>query len=455
MRNLYESFSSVAYGNMIHKKGLTANHYSFWHPQGEGSDVSYEKLNNAYPYVYTNEAIRRYQLSKIKNFSQAALAKTNYEEVSQFLLNDTTSSSEYASQENTEIQKAIQNIYETFTELQSYRTESAHSENWGKENRYNTWLKTQSVLVELETKIKELENKISSREGVNAEVLERIDSYLKYLPKVSSITTKVGDRDFWYYLNLLKGNLLEELGVDWYNSVIPKDMNVRAYRTGNIQHNKQYITADILTFSTNDPDLDNIEISYTLGKSKKIYTKTLKEFLDDLDKGGYSETIDLTDESYEILSEKNKLAIQAKSGFSQLPWNPSAGYTNVAIEELTNSEGGYLSAARTIELLDSLNKETIWESYNMGSNSWFKNEAWIGKYTQALANYALANKLNKVLSLSKSSNQYLLTAKGFKSYPEYIEYLFELFPNRTIYMTGLESPIPDIKKLRSINFNTR
>lgn len=138
MRNLYESFSSVAYGNMIHKKGLTANHYSFWHPQGEGSDVSYEILNNAYPYIYSNEAIRRYQLSKIKNFSQAALAKTNYEEVSQFLLNDTTSSSEYASQENTEIQKAIQNIYETFTELQSYRTESAHSENWGKENRYNT-----------------------------------------------------------------------------------------------------------------------------------------------------------------------------------------------------------------------------------------------------------------------------------------------------------------------------
>lgn len=136
-------------------------------------------------------------------------------------------------------------------------------------------------------------------------------------------------------------------------------MNVRAYRTGNIQHNKQYITTDILTFSTNDPELDNIEISYTLGKSKKIYTKTLKEFLDDLDKGGYNETIDLTDESYEILSEKNKLAIQAKSGFSQLPWNPSAGYTNVTIEELTNSEGGYLSAARTIELLDSLNKETI------------------------------------------------------------------------------------------------
>lgn len=455
MNNLYESFGSVAYGNMIHKKGLTANHYSFWHPQGESSNIPYEELNNAYPYIYTNEAIRRYQLSKIKNFSQAVLAKTNYEEVSQFLLNDTTSSSQYASQENIEIQKAIQNIYNTFTELQSYRTGATSKENWSKENRYNIWLKTQSVLLELETKIKELENKISSSGGVNAEVLERIDFYLKYLPKVSSITTKVGDRDFWYHLNLLKGTLLEELGVDWYNSVIPEDMNVKAYRTGNIQHNKQNIKMDILTFSTNDPELDKIEITYTLGKSKRIYTKTLKDFLNDLDKGSYSETIDLTDASYEILSEKNKLAIQAKSGAKQLPWNPGANYTNVAIEELTSSEGGYLSAARTIELLDSLNHEIIWDSYNMESNSWFKNETWLGKYTQALANYALANKLNRVLSISKSSNQYLLTAKGFKSYPEYIEYLFELFPNRTIYMAGLESPIPNIKKMRSINFNSK
>jgi hypothetical protein len=108
------------------------------------------------------------------------------------------------------------------------------------------------------------------------------------------------------------------------------------------------------------------------------------------------------------------LGIQAKSGVNQLPWNTGTKNTWASIQ----GDGGQLDQyCLFLEHLEKLRNSEDWD----GEKN-IKKESPV--YT-AMANYELYKSLSKILHLSQSANQYVLTPNGFMPFVSRILELYE------------------------------
>lgn len=226
----------------------------------------------------------------------------------------------------------------------------------------------------------------------------------------------------WY----LQGEIVEEAGVDWLNSL--KIPNMQAIRTGNIalsgttragRHNQSIIQDMIIMDMSNPNILDTVIIEYIPVGGEAFEQHTLREFLAHVEAtSGQSKQIRLSDAGYDALLNLNQISIQAKSGFKQALWNPNAKYGRFSIGEFPPNDGLSISVHHTFELLHSLDLETP-------KDIWVKDTS---KDYNALVNYGIGTIMAKVLHLdSVEGNQLVLTPGGIQTFSERMAYLFKQY----------------------------
>lgn len=234
--------------------------------------------------------------------------------------------------------------------------------------------------------------------------IDRLDSIILSLPS--------GDIDaVLRTLFHLKGDILEEVGVEWFNQRIPRELNVKAVSTGAIYGKKGQLISDLIVIDMDRVDLLNKMIHFKMGDQS--YNMTLQQFFTMMESKKGSETISIDSSGELLLQEISLLGVQAKAGINQLPWNSGSRNTWASIQ----GDDGVLD--NYLDFLDHVNNlKRTWDVDN-------KN---IKKESQAykmMADYELARSIQKVLHLSQSANQYVLTPNGFVPFVSRIIELYE------------------------------
>ena len=381
---------------------------------------NFEELNKVR--TPREEEIRKFQLEKIKSFQQIALsnkfagmnnfAQGNFQELI----------SKFESDETKEIDKAITNLVTRFNSVKYY-TKGKDADSTRSEKEWH------NIQIRLQNMIDALKN-IINKVGESTPVLESELKNLQYLLDQAGMGNKGNIEEVRQFINkahLKKGDLLEEIGVAWIRSLnVPEIESIRlgtvyedtiSKKTGKAE---AWLIQDILAYDKEDTRLDSITVEYRIaGKPEDGYqTCTLRKLFEIIENANEkSETVHITDNTLTAIMKLNSLAIQAKSGKDQLPWNVNAR-TSVSICDFSNETLGLaLGINRTFQLLKQLN------NLDNGTQPWLIKDT--SEDYQALANYGLATVMNKVLHLSERDNQYLLTAYGWKTYPERVEELFK------------------------------
>lgn len=240
---------------------------------------------------------------------------------------------------------------------------------------------------------------------ISSSYIDQLDAIVKSLPQ--------GDIDLVLRtLYHLKGDILEEIGVEWANKRIPSNLNIKGFSTGSVRGKKGQLIQDLLFVDMDNINLLNTEMTYNLGN--EIITTTLGNFLKKVESYSGTLQISIGDEGERLLQEISLLGVQAKSGVNQLPWNVKSKNTFVPIQGDKNSFDQY---CLFLEKIEQLRNSTNWN----GKDN-IKKESPIYK---AMANYELANSLSKVLHLSQNANQYVLTPNGFMPFVSRIMELYE------------------------------
>ena len=367
--------------------------------------------------------IRNFQVEKIKDFQQIALSN-KFAGMNNFITQGNFQEliSKFESDETKEIDKAITNLVTRFNSVKYYiKGKDADSTRSEKE-----W---HNIQIRLQNMINALKN-IINKVGESTPILESELKELQYLLDQAGMGNKGNTEEVRQFINkdhLKKGDLLEEIGVAWIRSLnVPEIESIRlgtvyedtiSKKTGKAE---AWLIQDILAYDKEDTRLDSITVEYRIaGKPEDGYqTCTLRKLFEIIENANEkSETVHITDNTLTAIMTLNSLAIQAKSGKDQLPWNVNAR-TSVSICDFSNETLGLaLGINRTFQLLKQLN------NLDHGSQPWSIKDT--SEDYQALANYGLATVMNKVLHLSEKDNQYLLTAYGWKTYPERVEELFK------------------------------
>lgn len=238
---------------------------------------------------------------------------------------------------------------------------------------------------------------------ISSSYIDQLDNILNQLPE--------GDIDLVLRtLYHLKGDILEEVGVEWFNHRVPADLNVKAISTGAVRGKGGQLIQDILIVDMDNVDLLNLEISYKLAGKQE--TVKLKDFLNKVENYSGSEQISIGLEAEELLQSISLLGIQAKSGVNQLPWNTGSKNTWASIQ-------GVGQVDSYIKFLDHMqNLRSSWDQAD-------KNMKKVSPAYTAMANYELAHSISKVLHLSRVANQYVLTPNGFMPFVSRILELYE------------------------------
>ena len=367
--------------------------------------------------------IRNFQVEKIKDFQQIALSN-KFAGMNNFITQGNFQEliSKFESDETKEIDKAITNLVTRFNSVKYYiKGKDADSTRSEKE-----W---HNIQIRLQNMINALKN-IINKVGESTPILESELKELQYLLDQAGMGNKGNIEEVRQFINkahLKKGDLLEEIGVAWIRSLnVPEIESIRlgtvyedtiSKKTGKAE---AWLIQDILAYDKEDTRLDSITVEYRIaGKPEDGYqTCTLRKLFEIIENANEkSKTVHITDNTLTAIMTLNSLAIQAKSGKDQLPWNVNAR-TSVSICDFSNETLGLaLGINRTFQLLKQLN------NLDNGTQPWLIKDT--SEDYQALANYGLATVMNKVLHLSERDNQYLLTAYGWKTYPERVEELFK------------------------------
>ena len=137
---------------------------------------------------------------------------------------------------------------------------------------------------------------------ISSSYIDQLDQVIKELPG--------GDIDLVLRtLYHLKGDILEEVGVEWFNQRVPTDLNVKAFSTGAIRGKKGQLIQDLLVVDMDNVDLLNMEIDFKLGDTNQ--TMTLKEFFNKVENYSGSEQIVINSEGEKLLQDISLLGIQA------------------------------------------------------------------------------------------------------------------------------------------------
>lgn len=240
---------------------------------------------------------------------------------------------------------------------------------------------------------------------ISSSYISQLDSIIKSLPQ-GNIDAVL--RTLYH----LKGDILEEVGLEWFNQRIPQNLNVKAVSTGAIRNGKgQQLIQDLLVVDMDNVELLNTLISFKMGEQS--YELPLREFFQKVESNKGEENISIGNEGESLLQSISLLGIQAKSGINQLPWNTGSKNTYASIQ----GDDGILD--NYLDFLEHMNHlKATWDED--GKN--MKKESPVYR---AMADYELARSINKVLHLSKIANQYVLTPKGFMPFISRILELYE------------------------------
>ena len=361
--------------------------------------------------------IQAFQLQRIKNYEQTVVMKDKYKDV-EGLTKDGFDAimSIAAGEQDKALRQAIANVVAAATTV-SPRARTPRTEEDYERTRQNFEKLANAIqhlmnVAQMNNNVVAIADLQSIRDAMHACELGSLD------PQVVRATMN----RMWY----LQGEIVEEAGVDWLNSLhIP---NITAIRTGNIslsgttragRHN-QSIIQDMLILDTSNPDImDTVIIEYIPIGGESFEQHTLGEFLAYIEaNAGNSKQIRLSDAGYDALLNLNQISVQAKSGFKQALWNPNAKYGRFSIGEFPSNDGLSISVHHTFELLHSLDLESpkdIWVNDN-------------SKDYNALVNYGIGTIMAKVLHLDAiEGNQLVLTPGGFQTFSERMAYLFKQY----------------------------
>lgn len=256
--------------------------------------------------------------------------------------------------------------------------------------------------------LQELRNKTNMT--ISSSYINKIDNLINTFPNTSNID------DILKNLYHLKGDILEEVGTEWFNKRVPTELktSTRAYSTGSIHGKNGQLIQDILIMDMESINLEqSIIMDFKLDGKK--YSLPLKQFLHMIEKYSGTKQIVIDSEAEDILLKHSLAGIQAKSGINQLPWNKTSLNTHVSIEQGAGDEN-------SIEYVNFLTKIQHLYQY------WDTDHRNIKKRTpeyRAMANYTIGTSLSKVLHLSKTGNQFVLTPEGFMPFVDRIIQLYE------------------------------
>lgn len=388
------------------------------YPNKEPFWGKYNDLNSVI--IPSTDEIRQYQLAKLKAFQKAALKNQNNNEITQRINTlfkqgaGKAMVTDYSNGEEISLTDALTKIANMFTGLQSYRY---HVSGGVSEQQYKN---INGICKGITKQLNILQQSLNINSVVYEQELRKV---LDLMNAAEQQSLSAEDIKAWYYkINKIKGNLLEEIGTAWLNNL--KVPNIQTINTGSIylhtnnsnRHSGQLIQ-DLMTLSIDNIDLLNsVTLTYKTPNGDNM-TTSLQEFLNILESAsGSSKQIVIEDEAYDTLLSLSALNVQAKSGKNQLPWNKTSQINQVSIGEY-GRDNLPLTVKRTFTLLHSLDNEKP-------KDIWVKDNS---KDYNALANYGLATVLVKVMHLeANEGNQYLLTPSGFITYTERLEQLFSL-----------------------------
>ena len=393
-----------------------SNRDPFWDPRDKSE--KYSELNKVI--VPTNEQIRAYQIEKIERLEKSTMQKKFKKLDPITKANFQGIISRFESEENAEVNAALETLVTKINGLYYVNKEDVKSEaDWKtiQARLRNVQKALQAVMTQLNAPVKNQSGQPTVL-GTSLETLEQAITACN----LNSLDVSVVN-GFLKTINQLKGNLLEELGVAYFRNLrVPA---VDSIRLGSVylntdgrkgRHSGQLIQ-DLMFYNIDSPDLlNNVEVEYKLPGEDKYIKASLKQLFADIEKAnGGSKQITITDETYDVITNLEQISVQAKSGKNQLPWNKNKS-TSVSISEY-GKDNLSLSVKATFKLLTTLNsKEKQTQPWSIKDQSSDYN---------ALANYGLATVLFKVLHLSEEGNQYLLTPYGFMTYSERMRQLLK------------------------------
>lgn len=353
----------------------------------------YADLNNYLP--PSQQVIRNYQLGRLELFQKIAIKDAEKtQQINKFL--QSAGRFNRSNEFDKAIENAIDQIYNNI--LPEIRTSGALSQNT---LIANDALRKRTIerLFQLEILLKQLQN--NTGELISGTYINQLHSLFQEIP---GTTVEEVMKHFF----LLQGEILEELGTKWFNDKIPKNIQVKAISTGqlNISKKGQHIS-DMIILNIDEVNIqDSIEISFKIGQKGENKTLSLKNFLSLLETYTGTNQIILQDSELDKLTQFIVMGIQAKSGARQKPWNVHSKNTWVSIRDFKVDSIIYV-----FQRLDDLRRS--WDQNNKQMK--IQSPAY-----QAFADYGVASVLDKILHLSQSDNQYLLTPKGFITYTERI-----------------------------------
>lgn len=363
----------------------------------------YEKLN--YVKAPNIETIREYQKQQIQNKSDLILKKNinKYNNLNKMILSgDINTIKGYEQGEDLTFENALKKIFDPLNEAQG---EAYYISNT-KGTSY-LWDDLSDKLLLLCQTIEDVTKTLQFNNVVSDAELEQMFGLFKNLDFNDAYQVA-------NYMNKLKGDILENFGVQW-----SKKVGLDAVRTAKIvvsgakqkEWNGQLIQ-DIMFLSKSKAELmKDVLIQYK--DSTGMHEIPLQDFLDKLDKNSGEETLTISDNTYRLLEDLSTLNVQAKAGKRQMLWNIN-DRSSVAIRQYEEDDWGKmgfssLSAKHTLFLLQTIAADD--------PHQFVQTQ---GTIINRLANYGLATVLWKVLNLNMTryGNQFMLTPKGFVSYAE-------------------------------------
>lgn len=262
---------------------------AFWTPYNMTPD--YSVLNDVN--VPDLKAIREFQLQKIQNFSNFAIEQ-RFNMMDGAVKNDFSKLlSQFESDEDQEINVALENIITAINSL--------YYVNKSEEKSEKDWKVLQQRLKKVK---KSLDEVLKLTNGGERPVLESQLKQVEEALVACNFDTSNSEtvNEFLKQINNFKGQLLEELGVAFLKNL--KIPNIESIRLGNVylnaskegNYHKGQLIQDLMAYSVKDMDiLKNTMITYNLPNekgSKDEITTSLEDFFKAVEKiNGQSLTI--------------------------------------------------------------------------------------------------------------------------------------------------------------------
>ena len=425
--------------------------------------MPFSVLNNFEPIVNeeqndekANEIIWQYQREALLQLHRSVTAHKHQSLNNLFKTGEINKAVNSYDQEET-LQKAVEAIYYNIDALYELNKKEG-SMQLGKDKNY---VRNQA-LSNLAAALAEIKEKLRMESPIFDQDLQQVQRI------VDSLNGPSGQARGWgnFIANIKKfqGRTLEEIGTAWFNQRIPRDLEIRGFSTGAVyytggQHDelgehkitgkygpKGQLIQDMLLINLNASSLlDDVEVSFytgSKGKNEKKHTMSIGKFLEFLEKYNEKEQIKIDDDLYSILLEASEIAVQAKSGEDQLPWNKNVS-NQIKISDFGDDDHNptvkrvFILLQELAQLTDAVKTKSPHYNY--------------------MANYGLATCLAKFLHMGDLGNQYLLTRDGFVSYYDRILQLHD--KHKSIFTLGsrglaLGKGIDTVGTPHNVNFAT-